>query len=406
MRVACRCVQPFRRFEPAARWYLAYTFLSGLAFGVFGLFYNLYVLALGHSRSTLGVLLAIPLLVVCALALPAGIFGRRIGYRRALLAGLAACTAAIAGIACLPSRSWLFAFAAGLGLGHAFLDVCHAPLVAEISHEADRTHLFSTQFAVRLFASFFGSLVAGSMPATFARVFSVGAESPAAYRGTLLLGAALLAASVFPLLRVQSLAARTPSVPTSSPPLPLPWRGLSRLFLPQIVIGIGAGAIVPFLNVFLKTKFALSDSALGILFALQAVAMGAATLLGPALAARVGRIRALVLTQIASIPFLALLGFSPLFPLVAVAFLARAGLMNMGHPLYSAFAMEAVDVRHRATASALLVMSSQGSRALSSWWSGLLQEGPGFGPAFGLTMACYLAASALVLGFFGRRTVR
>ncbi|MEW5826265.1 MAG: MFS transporter [Candidatus Bipolaricaulota bacterium] len=393
-------------FGSGARWYLAYTFLSGLAFGVFGLFYNLYVLSLGTSRSTLGALLAIPLLVVCSLALPAGALGRRLGYRRALLAGVAAYAAAIVGLAAFPTSLGLFGFALLLGVGQTLLDVCHAPLVAEISDERWRTRLFSTQFAVRLFASFFGSLVAGALPAAFAGAFRVGAESSAAYRGTLALSAALLAASVVPLARV-----RPPSPPIASSRSPhrgqrLPKRALARLFVPQAVIGIGAGAVVPFLNVFLKTRFTLSDGTLGVLFALQAIAMGTATLLGPRLASRLGRIRALVFTQIASIPFLAVLGFVPIYPVVVVAFLARAGLMNMGHPLYSAFAMEEVDARHRATASALLVMSSQGSRALSSWWSGLLQEGPGFGPAFGLTMACYLIASLLVLSFFGRRAHR
>jgi MFS family permease len=399
-----RFAAALRRFQPNARWYLAYTFFSGLAFGVFGLFYNLYVLSLGFDRSTLGLLLAIPLVVVCAFALPAGALARRIGYRNALVIGLAAYACAIVGLCVLPTRVGLLLFALGLGVGQTLFDVCNALLVAENSTAAHRTHLFSTQYAVRLFASFFGSLVAGAMPATFARLLGVGAEAPAAYRGTLLLSALLLCVAFLPLLRVKAQSHTAASVQDPIPPAPrTQWATLWRLFIPQIVIGIGAGALVPFLNVFLKSRFGLSDSVLGLLFAIQAIAMGAATLLGPALAAKVGRIRALVLTQVASIPFLALLGFSPVFPIAACAFFARAGLMNMGSPLYSAFSMEQVDVQHRATASALLVMSSQGSRAASSWISGLLQEGPGFAPVFALTIACYVVASFLVLRFFGRR---
>ena len=393
-----------RQFGANARWYLAYTFLSGLASGVFSLFYNLYVLSLGFDRSYLGLLLAVPLVVECLFALPAGFLASRFGYRNALVFGLTAYSGAIVGLSSLPSRSGLLLFALGLGVGQTLFDVCNAPLVAESSTSAERTRLFSTQFAVRLFASFFGSLAAGAMPATFAKLLHVGAEAPSAYRGTLLLSAVLLLVAFLPLLRVRPRAATPFNRPsTEHGPRSTEWSTLWRLFIPQIVIGIGAGALVPFLNVFLKTRFALSDSVLGLLFALQAIAMGVATLLGPSLAERVGRIRALVLTQVASIPFLALLGFSPFFPLAACAFFARAGLMNMGSPLYSAFSMEQVDERHRATASALLVMSSQGSRALSSWISGILQEGPGFAPVFALTIACYLVASLLILVFFGRR---
>ncbi len=393
----------WRRFQPNARWYLVCTFLSGLGFGVFGLFYNLYVLSLGFDRPTLGLLLAVPLLVVCISALPAGSLARRIGYRNTLAIGLVAYVGAIVGLSSLPTRAGLLGFALGLGIGQTLFDVCNAPLVAENSVAADRTQLFSTQYAVRLFASFFGSLAAGAMPATFARWLGVGAEAPAAYRVTLLLSALLLCVAFLPLLRIKG-HSRTAATSDPVPPARrTQWATLWRLFIPQIVIGIGAGALVPFLNVFLKSRFALSDGVLGVLFAAQAIAMGAATLFGPALAARIGRIRALVLTQVASIPFLAILGFSPLFPVAACAFLARAGLMNMGSPLYSAFSMEQVDVQHRATASALLVMSAQGSRALSSWISGILQERAGFTPVFLLTIACYMIASSLVLRFFGRR---
>jgi MFS family permease len=178
---------------------------------------------------------------------------------------------------------------------------------------------------------------------------------------------------------------------------------LTKLFVPQVIIGMGAGALVPFLNVFFKVRFHVSDGLLGVLFALQAVAMGVATLAGPAVAARLGRVRTVVLTQVLSIPFLAVLGFVPSLSLASIAFLARAGLMNMGHPLYSAFAMDRVDEARRGTANALLIMSSQGSRAVSSWLAGLLQQGPGFSPIFALTITCYLAASGLTHRFFSRR---
>jgi len=43
---------------------------------------------------------------------------------------------------------------------------------------------------------------------------------------------------------------------------------------------------------------------------------------------------------LASIPFLLSIGFAPFFWLSASAFWIRAALMNMGSPLYEAFAME------------------------------------------------------------------
>lgn len=395
-----------RGFNTNARWYLVYTFMSGVGFGIYGLFYNLYILSLGHSPAFLGLLLALPLVVVTVLAVPAGMLGRRIGYRNTLLLGTVVLTLSLIGACAAPSAAGLITFALGLGVMQALLDVSNAPFVAENSRPSERTHLFSVQFAVRLFASFFGSLGAGLLPAQLARLLRVGAESPTAYRATLLLSAALFLLALLPLLRVRRPLAPRNEDEAPSRPIGRLSRAeiavLTKLFVPQAVIGIGAGALVPFLNVFFKVRFGVSDSLLGVLFALQAIAMGLATLAGTAVAARLGRVRAVVLTQVLSIPFLAILGFVPFLPLASVGFLARAALMNMGSPLYSAFAMDQVDEKRRGTANALLVMSAQGSRALSSWAGGLLQQGPGFSPIYALTITCYLAASALTHRFFSR----
>jgi len=408
MSLAREYLTQVRRFNPNARWYLAYTFMSGIGFGISGLFYNLYVLSLGHSPAFLGILLALPLVAVTVLAVPAGVLGRRIGYRNTLLWGVVALVVSLVGTSVAPSAAGLMVFAVGFGLMHALLDVSNAPFVAENSSPSERTHLFSVQFAVRLFASFFGSLGAGLLPTQFGRILRVGSESPGAYRATLLLSAAIFVLALVPLFRVRSSHAVTPANAAS----PLRPTGklsreeaavLTKLFVPQVIIGMGAGALVPFLNVFFKVRFHVSDGLLGVLFALQAVAMGVATLAGPAVAARLGRVRTVVLTQVLSIPFLAVLGFVPSLPLASIAFLARAGLMNMGHPLYSAFAMDRVDEARRGTANALLIMSSQGSRAVSSWLAGLLQQGPGFSPIFALTITSYLAASGLTHRFFSRR---
>nr|MBN1857886.1 MFS transporter [Candidatus Bipolaricaulota bacterium] len=297
------------------------------------------------------------------------------------------------------------------------LDVSNAPFVAENSVARERTHLFSVQFAVRIFAGFFGYSLAGALPSWFASILHVPAESPGAYRAALLCGAGVFFVALYPLARLRNDSkvsefdagveshrdARFPAATAASASKPRPpVRLLIRLFTPEIAIGLGAGALVPFLNVFFKAKFGVSDALLGVLYAGQSVAMGIAILLGPILAARLGRPRAVVATQLLSISFLILLGFTPFLAPAVIGFLMRASLMNMGHPLYSAFSMDEVGPRYRALASGLLVMTSQGSRALSSWASGILQEGPGFAPVFAITCACYFTASVMIFLFFIR----
>jgi MFS family permease len=254
-----------------------------------------------------------------------------------------------------------------------------------------------------MFANFFGLLLAGMLPGLIAGILNVGAESPTAYRGALLVGAALYAVALLPLMRT-----RTEPLPRSemepirlremfqSPGL------LVRLFLPQVVIGLGAGALVPFLNLFFKAKFGMPDAALGTLFAVQSVLMGFATLVGPVLSDRWGKVKTVVGMQVLSVPFLGVLGYVPMLSFSAAGFLLRGALMNAANPLYTAFVMEKVPTKQRGTASAMMQISWQGTRALSSLGSGYLQEISGFTLLFPITIVTYLMASVLIYVFFLR----
>jgi MFS family permease len=404
-----RYLSQLRRFGRNARLYLLYSLLSGFGMGILRLFFNLYVLSLGHSTALLGLLVAMPPIVIATSALPMGWIGHRIGFRRALLGGGGLMVVAIGGVAWSTAVPALIAFALCRGLARTVLEVSNAPFLAENSQAQERTHLFSFQFAARTLSSVFGFLLAGALPALFDLLFGVGAEDPLAYRGALLVGAGVVLLSLIPLsmTRTREIDRQREPSPGLRAMLHSPG-SLLRLFAPQVVIGLGAGALVPFLNVFFKAKFGVPDTLLGVVFAGQSLMMGLAILSGPALAHRWGRIRTVVAAQLASIPFLALLGYAPRFGSAAIGFFARAALMNMGNPLYTAFAMEQVEGKQRATASGLLQMSWQGTRALGSYASGWIQAGPGFPALFPITIGCYLLASTLIYRFFlrGRRGSR
>jgi MFS family permease len=167
---------------------------------------------------------------------------------------------------------------------------------------------------------------------------------------------------------------------------------------------MGAAILIPYMNLFFKESFPISDKALGLIFAVSSVITGLATLGSPLLAERWGRIRSLVFMQLASIPFLLTIGFSPLFGLAAIAFWMRQALMNMGSPLYEAFAMEQVQERERATISGLMGMSWTIGWTVGPYLSGTMQANPniGFQPIFLITCSLYLLAAILSKLFFQR----
>ncbi|MBE0635326.1 MFS transporter [Candidatus Bipolaricaulota bacterium] len=375
--------------------------MSGFAMGIMRLLFNLYARSLGFDLSAIGWLVAMPPLVVTFFAIPMGMLGHKIGFRHTLIIGVLLMSGTLLGISLSTVLVGLIAFSLLRGFSETLLQVSSAPFMAENSTSEERTHLFSVQFAARMFANFFGLLLAGVLPGIIGIAFSVGAESPTAYRGALMVGAALYALAMLPLLRTKA----PPASHSSTEPIRVREMFhspglLIRLFLPQVVIGLGAGALVPFLNLFFKAKFGMPDVALGTLFAVQSVLMAFATLMGPVLADRWGKTKTVVGLQVLSVPFLGILGYMPMLSLTAVGFLFRASLMNAANPLYTAFVMEKVPVRQRGGASAMMQISWQGTRALSSLGSGYLQEVSGFTLLFPITIVMYSLASFLIYSFF------
>jgi predicted MFS family arabinose efflux permease len=112
-------------------------------------------------------------------------------------------------------------------------------------------------------------------------------------------------------------------------------------------------------------------------------------------------VRTIVASELASLPFLLALGFVPVLPVAVGAFWLRATLMNMGGPLYTAFAMEQAEEDERGKLGAMLGLTWSVGRGIGPGISGVVQQQVGFTPLFLATGATYLVAALLLQVFFG-----
>jgi MFS family permease len=393
-------------FSRNARLFLLSTVITGLGFSIYQLIFNLFVDSQGYSRSFLGELQSMPNLIALLTALPAGVLVDQIGRKRAMNLANFGRLAALLGIVFSPGP-WALRFSMVLfGVAQSLWMVSAAPFMMENSKDEERNALFSANFGLQTLVGFFGTLLGGYLPTIFGRVLGVGVESPEAYAATLLSTVLLAVVAIVPVLMIEEKARPADARVRSF----WPWRNLSsprlamRIFMPNIIISMGAAILIPYMNLFFKETFAISDKLLGTLFAVSAVVTGVATLTSPVLADRWGRIRALVFTQLSSIPFLLLIGFSSSLWVSSLAFWVRAALMNMGNPLYSAFAMEQVAERERATVSGLMGMSWNIGWTIGPFVSGYMQANPeiGFQPIFVITCTLYIVAAVLEKRFFQR----
>jgi len=394
-----------RRFQPNARLYLIAVILNGLAFGVYRLLFNFYILSQGYAEGFLGTLITVSSVVGLAGALPAGFVSDWLGRKPAFLISTILLGISTAGVVLWRDPAGFVVMNVLMGLAQCLIGVTGAPFLMENSGEEERSYLFSFSFGIQTMAAFVGNWFGGRLPTWFGQLGAVSATSTDAYGWSLLSVAGIYVVALAPLLLV-----RRRHVKRDAPPVTAPFqyalakpRLLGKLVSPMLITALGAGLLMPFMNVFYRNVYHQPDATIGTLFAVGSLAMGIGLLAAPPLADRYGKIRLVVLSQGVSIPFLFLMGFAPWFQLSAAAYLVRLVLMNMSGPVYEAYVMECVEPQARATVASLTAMSWNFGWAFSPQLSGWLQENYGFAPVYFGTGIAYTLAALLYHWFFARQ---
>jgi MFS family permease len=403
-----RYARSFTGFERDARVFLLATLVYGVTLSLWWVDFNLYLNALGFDDAFLGIVGMASSAAGAVAAFPASLLSDRIGRRLVLVIATGTSAVGILGLLFVGSSLAVIACAALVGAASQSFFVVQSPFMAEHSRAEHRSELFSLQGAISTGVNVVAALVGGAIAALAAHLGGFSSGDPAAYRVLLVLmfGAALIATSVLLAVhddrpRPQRRDWRTlegrPEIPWSGEPLAarpdlarsraavrigLPRisdRGtFIRLILPGFLISLGAGQVIPYLNVFVKGKFGLDLLSLNAVFALTSLGTTLAILFQPALARRVGKIGSVVLVQGISIPFLAVLGFSPILWTVIGSMAIRNSLMNAGNPIFNAFAMERLQPRERATYAAAASLAWSLGWVIAGPWYSILQATLGF----------------------------
>jgi MFS family permease len=174
-----------------------------------------------------------------------------------------------------------------------------------------------------------------------------------------------------------------------------------KMTIPQVLIGFGAAILIPYMNVFFKDRFNISDGDLGLLFSVSSLLVGIGSMVAPHLSTRMGgKIRAVVSTQLSSLLFLLLIGFAPVLWISSIGYLLRTALMNMAAPLYSAYCMERTPEQNQGLVNSVLNLSWSVGWSVGPFISGIVQEHYGFTPLFLVTALLYGLASTLIWVLF------
>lgn len=391
-----------KQFSPNARLFLASIILTGAALGIYRLLFNFYVLSLNMDANVVGQLTSTNSMTALILAVPMGYLADILGRKKAfIIGGLAVCLS-ITGMVLWPFKGILFAMSILSGAAQGLSAVTMSPFLLENSGPEERTYLFSLASGAQMTASFVGNSIGGNLPTWIAARQNLLPTSSAAYAGAMAIVAlvALVGLAPFFLMKMPRLkrserALFAPFAYASKEP-----KMLGKLILPMLVTSIGAGLLMPFMNVFFRVVYHQPDPVIGNIMAWGALAMGIGLVIAPPIAERMGKIQLVVVTQGLSIPFLAVLGFAPWFWLSGIAFYVRIALMNMSGPVYQTFVMERVEPEARATVASLVSMANSFGWAFSPSISGWLQVKYGFGPVFVGVLVLYTISVYLYWKFF------
>jgi len=412
------------RFHRDARVFLVTTLVAGAALSLYWIDFNLYLSSLGYSTATIGLVATLASTAGALVAFPVSALSDRVGRRMIMGGGMGLGVVALVGLLLFDALPLIIVFAAMWSVGQQSMIVVQAPFLTEHSDPEHRNELFALQAAVQMITNIAAAALGGVVATTLAEALGIEAGSPGVYRIILAMMTVLLVIGLGtitrlsddrPAPRLSSASLRRLGEPAAFPTERTRSRTLmgirvtdhgrfARLLFPGLLIATGAGQVIPFLNLFVQQKFGLDLASLNALFAFTSLGTVAAMLAQPRLASRFGQISSVVIVQAASIPFLAVLGFSPLLWTVILAMVVRNSLMNAGNPIFAAFAMEQVSPMERATLSAAMSVLWQIGWVIGGGWYALLQATLGFDAGYAVNfitvITLYTIATVLYWTWF------
>ncbi|MFX1481784.1 MAG: MFS transporter, partial [Promethearchaeota archaeon] len=386
-------------FGRDAKLYIGTAFLSAFSWGISGVIFNLYLRDAGFPEDFIGFFLSVSMFATAGIAFIAGLFTDRSSRKKIILGGniigfvfLIVQYTTLDPVGLIMSQIFL-------GLSTAFRDVAWSPYVTDISTDKERAHLFSVGGGISILGVFAGSLIGGFMPQVFAELSGLSVSGPLVipYRYTLWLS--LIPSAIAILLITMMTTDKASSTVTRLGIRNVQnWGFIGKYTSTVASIGLGAGMIVMFFNLFFTHEFPVDSGLLGVIFGVNTIVLSAGNFLAPALSDRIGKVRTVVLTEALSIPFLITLSFANTLEFAILGYVARNVLMNMAGPVSNAFFMESLSKEERGTAVGVMRSADSLVRAIASNIGGWLL-------ALGLYRLPYLLVSGLyVFGisfFFG-----
>ncbi|MBC8044444.1 MAG: MFS transporter [Rhizobacter sp.] len=391
-------------FHPDAKRFLMGSFLLSIGTAINDLLFNLHLKNLGNTESFIGGVISAGAFGIMLCSVPAAFLAKKYSHKAMLIAGVVAVAVLYAVRALVSQPVSIMLLSLLIGCAASLVRVIPTALLMRLSTASERTYLFSVNAATGMLGLVAGAFIGGLLPYLFINLFELSGRVlllDDAYRYSLITGAVIesLAAGSF----IGFASTSMPDVfqrPRLSEFLArLPKRSQLKKILytvyPHTIVAIGAGAVIPFIPLYLHDRFGATSQGIGFYMSLVQSAVAVGYVCSPFIAARLGVLKSIVVVQLCSLPFMAVMGFSGSITLVVGAFILRNVLMNMSGPFVEQYTMESVGEDEREWTSSIDILLWNLAWVVMAAVAGFIIEHYSYQPLFAITITLY-AASSLV----------
>jgi MFS family permease len=349
-------------------------FLRALATGLVGVLVGIYLARRGFDAAAIGAVVAAGLAGAATAALAVTLFADRIGRKRMLVAVAALAAAGgllvvvLDGVTAVAGAAFL-GMLNGMGRDRGAAMILDQVLLPATATDAQRTKIFAWYNVLQDTGHAAGGLAAAA-PALIRGL--AGIDEVASMTAVMIAYAGLQLATAILYARLSSVsesAAGSMRLALTAESRRIIWRISSLFALDSVAGGFLTAALLSF---FFFERFGVSEAAVGVLFFGARIANAASHVGAAWLAARIGLVNTMVFTHIPSSLLLVTVAFAPSFPVAALLFLLREGLVEMDVPTRQSYVMAVVRPQERTVASGITHLVRLAGWAIAPAFAGFL----------------------------------
>ncbi|MDA0890641.1 MAG: hypothetical protein O3A52_05775 [Bacteroidetes bacterium] len=364
-------------------------FFIQLIGAAFFLILNIYLAKKGFSDPEIANFISYRFLAVMLLAFPLGIYIKGKPLKPFfMIGGLGVPIVAIV-LILLVHYGWyqyLPALFILWGVVFTLFQVCSLPYLMRNTIIENQSHAISLNYATNSFGTIFSGFI----------IFGAGQFMREFDEGKILLGISILGfIGVYYVLKMKVDVVE--SVKERLQWKSYDWVLLMKAIAPTLIIAVGAGLTIPFINLFFFHNFQIDSSGFAVIGGIASILVAILSLLVPNLKSKLGFQKGITYVQTIAVIALVVLATTEFFkdywwglPLAIMCYWVRTPLMNMAAPMTSELTMNYVGEKNQEMLSAIIAAIWSGSWFFSSQIFRFLKaEGLPYAHIFYITAVLY-----------------